>query len=86
MERYELLKGIGTGNFGVTLLMRNKGYQGCRPLKVHPMGGHKRDNIFFCSSQSVADGAHLAGFPIKLSHFDGVQLKNTTLFLAKILE
>ncbi|XBI75413.1 hypothetical protein VPH35_068783 [Triticum aestivum] len=71
MERYEVLKDIGDGNVSVTRLMRNKETEEV----------HERYNIFFSSSQTVADGAHFAEFSTELPNFEGLQLKNTTLFV-----
>ncbi|KAF6988828.1 hypothetical protein CFC21_006273 [Triticum aestivum] len=82
MERYEVLKDIGDGNVSVTRLMRNKETEEVVAVKYIPWGfKHERYNIFFSSSQTVADGAHFAEFSTKLPNFEGLQLKNTTLFV-----
>lgn len=61
MERYELLKDIGAGNFGVARLMRNKETKELVAMKYIPRGlkvrirgprdpitGHERGSSSFC--------------------------------------
>jgi hypothetical protein len=49
MERYELLKDIGSGNFGVARLMRNKDTKELVAMKYIPRGL----KVWFQSSPSI---------------------------------